>query len=753
MKRRIVFSLIVLGVSAVIAQVLLVRELMIVFYGNEFFVGWTLFSWLFWVGAGCLLFGRALRFTTRLPATLAISHAAAAVLLPAELALVRAGRALAGPVAGQAPDLLPSLASTFLSLAPLCLTLAALFISAAKSWKLLGGDKPLGLLLGRAYVYETVGFVIGGTLFGYLLVTEDEFSVAAMVQWLNVAACAALYASPHVRSFIVRLALVAAAAAATVTTVAAPRMNIATQRYLFPGQKLVDTRNSIHGSVAVAHRAGQYSFYQNGLLSGSEEDALWNEQLVHLPLLCHPAPRRVLLIGGGLTGALNEILKHAPERVDYLELDPALIETSRAFLTPEQRAALGDPRVQILPLDGRLYLNRLAGSPEGPVYDAIIVNLPNPSTILINRLYTLEFFELAKASLRPGGIFSTHLAFAPDYISPEMETLGASVHRTLAAAFKSVIVLPEYAAFFIASADAELAYDPAPLVERLAQRGIRTAYLSAAFIEYRLTTDRNARALDAFARNRDAQVNRDLVPVACHYQLACWVSSLHPRAARWLAAAGRIRPWHIASVLPVVFGIVLFRARRRPAGGSLWAMGTASFTLMACELAIVLGFQIFYGYLYYRISLIVACLMLGMAAGSWTASHLHGPVRRGTLARLHFLLAAYAAALLALFRTVGPLAQQHPVAFQALFLALAATLGAIVGFEFPTANKVLLAARGEDHRRAGAVYAVDLLGSCAGALLISVVLLPVLGVAQTLGALAALNATLAVAMAVRRVTP
>ena len=75
--------------------------------------------------------------------------------------------------------------------------------------------------------------------------------------------------------------------------------------------------------LAVTALDRQLNYHENGLLLGAENEPQASENLAHLSLLAHPAPRRVLLIGGGFNGVLGEILKHAPDRVDYVELDPA----------------------------------------------------------------------------------------------------------------------------------------------------------------------------------------------------------------------------------------------------------------------------------------------------------------------------------------------------------------------------------------------------------------------------------------------
>lgn len=737
MKAALRFSFVTLGVTSLIAQVTLVRELMTVLYGNEFFIGWTLFSWLFWVAAGSLLLRRERALSSGSLRPLAACHALAAVLLPAEIALIRASRVFSGAVPGELPNLLPSLAWAFLGLAPLCLVLGAQFVIGAHAWEKEAGRGKLGGATGRAYVYETIGFVAGGLLFGYGLVTANEFRVAAVVGWANVIAGSLVYARPPHRSFALRATLVAVSTVVAIVFFRAPWANSTTARWRFPGQDLVASRNSIYGNVAVTRIGRQFNFYENGLLLGADREEMAGEYLAHFPLLYHPAPKRILLIGGGFNGLLPEILKHSPEKVDYVELDPVLVQTAVRYLPDDLRAALNDPRVRLVTTDARAYLRAGDGK-----YDVVLVNLPNPSTILINRFYTEEFLARARDRLRPGGLFATHLSFAPDYLSRELENLGASIHKTLRAVFGRVILLPEYSLFFIASPDAPLGYDPAELVRRFRERRIEAKYLVPAYIEYRLTTDRIAQVGTALESNASARENRDAWPAACYYNLAWWMSSFQPRAARWAGRLGALPP-AIPALAALLFAPLLAGGRRgRSARVPAAAMAAGSFTLMACEVLIIYAYQVSYGYLYYRIGLIIAALMLGMAGGTWTSTEMLDRTSRRTLAGVHAGLILFALSSWLLFagRAAGGAA---PVG-EPVFLAMAALAGAVVGFEFPAANRLYLAARGNDPGRAGTIYGVDLAGSCAGALLVGMWLLPVYGVGGAASVLIALNVPVAV---------
>ena len=741
MKRALAFSFAILGITSLIGQVMLIRELMIVFYGNEFFIGWILFAWFFWVGLGSLAMGKLGRVSVWSARWLIGCHVAATFLLPASIFLARCSRLVVGTIPGEIPDLLPSLAYSLFALAPLCLLLGAQFVIAARTWESLNNRPKLDRILGEGYVYETLGFVIGGILFGYFFVTTNEFKVISVVAWLNVFAGSFLCVLPHSRMLATRLALILVSTLTAIVFLLARPINGQTARFRFPGQHLVDTLNSIYGNLAVTRSGEQNNFFENGLFLASDHDEMANEYAVHFPMLYHPAPKHVLLIGNGFNGALVEILKHNPERVDYVELDPELIRMTRAHIPDELDRVFADPRVHVTVADGRFFMKQRAADTERG-YDVIIVNLPNPSTALINRYFTKDFFLEARSLLKPDGILSTRLTFSPDYVSRELTDLGASVHESLRSVFNHVVILPEYEIFYLSSAR-RLADPPAVLVERLRQRQITTKFVTPAYIEYRLTTDRIPQVLREFEGNLTARINCDERPIACFYNFVYWMSSFHPQVARIAAKAGQVS-WGWMAGAAVLILLVILGARRSIAGGiPFLAMGVGSFTLMACEVVIILAFQVFYGYLYYRLSLIIAGLMLGMSMGTWAATHVLAREHRRSLPLIHGGIATYCLLFIFVSQFLAATPVKYSVAIEMVFLLLAAAIGAFVGFEYPVANKLYLERCGGDLRKAGVIYGVDLVGSCLGALFTGVWMLPVLGITETMIVLIGLNCAVA----------
>jgi spermidine synthase len=170
------------------------------------------------------------------------------------------------------------------------------------------------------------------------------------------------------------------------------------REYLHRDTELIGEFWDAYGLVTVhRQRDGVLSMRVNGKTDASTgpSDRPNMLFLAHVPLLHHPAPKRALLIGlgGGLT--LGALTKHPLERIDCVDISPAVIRASRLFGAP-----LDDPRVRMIEGDGR---NALLFGREP--YDVI---LSQPSNLWVSgmaNLFTRECFEEAAARLAPGGVF------------------------------------------------------------------------------------------------------------------------------------------------------------------------------------------------------------------------------------------------------------------------------------------------------------------------------------------------------------
>src|SRR5512137_1318493 len=108
-------------------------------------------------------------------------------------------------------------------------------------------------------------------------------------------------------------------------------------------------------------------------------------------MLFHENPESILILNGGAGGMIHEILRYPVRRVDYVELDPLLLKLVQEFPTPLTQSELSDKRVKIYYMDGRLFLQRTEGR-----FDIIFIGLPAPQSLQTNRLFSSEFFSMAR---------------------------------------------------------------------------------------------------------------------------------------------------------------------------------------------------------------------------------------------------------------------------------------------------------------------------------------------------------------------
>ena len=709
-------SVLLLGFTAAIAQIVLLRKLMLVFGGNEISVGLVLAVWLLWAAVGSGVAGRlGLRSMAGGQALLALS-------LPATVLGVRFGKAALTTVPGESLGPAAALLVSLAALSVFCILSGSLFATACGLWP----AAPLWSRLpeggARVYMVEAVGAVAGGLLAGLaLLRLLSPLQIACGLGLLNLTAAASL----AIRRRWVRCAAVAALATLSVAVFAAlPSFENGLLRRLWPpGYRLLAARNSAYGNLVVAETEGLRSVYENGLILFHAPDPEGAEEAVHYALLEHPAPRSLLLIGGGANGSLRQALQHRSlERVDYVELDPAILEIARRYFHDEWAPAESDARVHVHVTDGRRFVQTTEGS-----FDAIVVNLPDPHTAQLNRYYTLEFFREAAAKLTPDGILSFHLAASENYIGADLAEFLRSMEKTLRAAFPEVVTLPgETMHFFAAKRAGVLTRDAATLLARLRERRLVTTYVREYYLPFRMAPERMSELDERIRPLPSTRVNRDLSPVAYYFNMTLWSSRFGHGYALALRALGGVSFARLASALGLLLAALVWAGRRRLAAAAFCTAATG-FTSIGLEVLLLLAFQARYGSLYQGLALLIAAFMAGMAVGSGVALLL-SPAGRACPAPTAPLCRGEACLALPWVQCLVAMAPLALCAFfsapRAVYPALALACGALGGYQFTLAIRASGAASSR-------LYAVDLAGSCVGAILFSLYLIPVFGFLRT----------------------
>ena len=167
-------------------------------------------------------------------------------------------------------------------------------------------------------------------------------------------------------------------------------------------------RKVFTGNSALHHiqviEAPDLRMYLNGQLQFSSlDERIYHEALVHPALTLASSKEHILILGGGDGLALREILKYSDvHHVTLVDADPLVLDAAKYVpnLVRLNQHSLHNPRVTILQQDAAAFLlsNRF-------YYDAIIVDLPDPTTQILSNLYTVEFYSLLKRSLTDDGLF------------------------------------------------------------------------------------------------------------------------------------------------------------------------------------------------------------------------------------------------------------------------------------------------------------------------------------------------------------
>lgn len=246
---------------------------------------------------------------------------------------------------------------------------------------------------------------------------------------------------------------------------------------------VVFVEQTAHQRLVMTRWRNDYWLYING----NQQFSTYDEERYHEPLV-HPAlalgARRaeILILGGGDGLALREVLKYADvERVTLVDVDPRMtaLASSHPVFVQINGHALRDPRVEVVHADAFAFLH--GGKDGAPrLYDAIIVDLPDPNTDELARLYSVNFYRLCKRHLKRDGRLVTQ-ATSPFF----SRRAFLCIKKTMAAAGLSVLpyhthvpTLGEWG-FLLGVDAAQLA--PADLREtvlRLSFAGVPTRFLN-----------------------------------------------------------------------------------------------------------------------------------------------------------------------------------------------------------------------------------------------------------------------------------
>ena len=328
-RRFILFAVGALGVSCVMTQLALMRELLGAFSGNEMVLGVTLGLWLLLMGIGAGL-GRTSDKLRNPLAVLVVTQILIAVLPLLQVFFLRALRNVVF-IRGAEVGVNETAVSAAILLLPYCV--AAGYALTLACSLLAREDGASGV--GRVYVADSIGSIAGGILFSFVLIRFlDHIALLVVPALLNLLAAGAVGFCCG-KKLLPVISLVLAVGVSAMAPLA--NLDGISTGLLFQKQHIVARANSPYGRLVVTESDGQFDFIENGVPIVSTRDDQHVEETVHYAMAQRPDARQVLLVSGGISGTAKEILKYGVSEVDYVELDPLILEFGRKYL-PENLA-------------------------------------------------------------------------------------------------------------------------------------------------------------------------------------------------------------------------------------------------------------------------------------------------------------------------------------------------------------------------------------------------------------------------------
>lgn len=744
MGKSLKLSLLVMGASGIVGQVALLREMLVSFFGNELTLGIILANWLLLEAAGALLGGRIAERTPRKLEIYVLLQLVFSLAFPLSVFLSRIFKNVFFETPGEALGLAAIFSVSFLLLLPVALAHGALFPFGCKLYA--GHDRDKASSIGKVYILETLGSILGGVLITFFLVRHLSSPAAALVIALaNALVSIALLRSPapadRTRFGKVLLGFSVSAAVLFLAVLSPPvlkRIHSYTLSLQWKGLDVLHSENSPYGNITVTRQDEQFTFFVDGLpsITVPDPDAEAVEDFVHFPLLHHRNPESVLVLSGGAGGVLREILKHPVRRVDYVELDPLVLKLVRRFSTPLTRSELADPRVHVHYADGRFFVNRTEDR-----YDVILVGLSAPQELQTNRLFTQEFFSIAREKLNEEGLLVISLPGSLTYLSPQMRDLNRCIADTLESVFARVKTVPGDSNLYLASDSPGIEEAGADeLSARLEERDIASGIFTEHHISYRLHESRLLWFRESL-EGAISRLNSDFRPAGVFYSLALWNARFAPGFSDIFTSLGSLKPASflgLGILIPVLLLLVFLAKPRLSAGAVPYAVFTSGLCGMIFQLSVILTFQSLFGYLYHLIGLLLTVFMAGTAYGSLHVTRRLDTTRNDGSLFLKLesgfigfsLLLPFVISRLAAFQDIPAV---HILLYAAFFL-MSFLSGLLVGLQFPLAAKIhlgLTPGKKPFGRTSGLLYGADLLGGFFGGLAGGVLLLPVFGLRET----------------------
>ncbi len=223
---------------------------------------------------------------------------------------------------------------------------------------------------------------------------------------------------------------------------------------------------------------GRVLVLDDALQTSEFDEFMYHEMLVHVAMMTHPNPRRVLIIGAGDGGALRRVLEYPNVEPVQVEIDAAVINNCRTHMPTISAGAFENPRARVIIGDGIAYMRENQGT-----FDVIIVDSTDPIGPAVE-LFEVPFYSDVFRSLTPDGLLVAQSS-SPIFMRDDLKHQATNMRQVFPIVRTYLGMVTGYPGGLWSYTIGSRQYDPTTvepgrIAQRLAENGVATRYYSPA---------------------------------------------------------------------------------------------------------------------------------------------------------------------------------------------------------------------------------------------------------------------------------
>jgi len=560
--------------------------------------------------------------------------------------------------------------------------------------------------LAKFFAFEAMGFFLGGAIFTLFF---KDYANPLLFSLLPILLLPDLK-TPFQKALSAILIIM-------ITAISVVSFNAILKKE-FDNAQIFMNLGSRYGPIIASGKSGVTTLFSAGSLLATSEDKPATEEFIHMSLSATEplVDKDILFIGAAVSGQIDEISKYKLSSLDCLQINPLIWKFT-------QNLAWGKPnnKINYITDDPRAYLKK-----TGKLYDAVLMSMPAPASLALNRYFTEEFFRLITKRLKPQGIFSFFMPSKREILSPRFVKFNSSIINALDRVFTHKLIIPSDSMIVIASNGRQI--NDQYLLDNFSATKPKTEFFTIYHFKDYLTPQ-----LRSYTQNmldQEVTPNSDLNPSGFLNYLILEQVKFYPHLKIDLARSQAA----IAAFFLLCGLFIIIIGCLSPKASGLLNIGAIGFTSISLSSIFFILFQLFCGALFWKLGFLIAVFMGGIAIGVFLMDAVKtagADLLWGVY--LGWMMASFI--LLVNLKSIGGSDLAEPI-----FYLYALLCGSLTGSAYPLLALNLIKNKFKHQDIPAIIYSADLIGAFLGTLACGILLLPFLGIPYSLLVLISLNA-------------